>query len=530
MPSATEFQPLTLVAGTKKGWWCAIAGAVLAGAALRVYGLDFGLPDVYYPDEFRKMRVVRGMMARGSLDPEYALHPPLLLYAAWFFRWMMVILGVGPADERTGIVLAGRAVSAVAGSASILLVGLIGRRVFGVFAGALSALLFASFPLHVTCSRYFKEDALLLFFVLAALCVLLKALDEDRPRLFVAAAFLGGMALASKWTGILTLALFIPAPWLKSGRSNPDRKWMGHVVLAIGAFVIGFLLCCPFALLNPQEYLAGITAERNHALGGHRGWKIQTLRYFFGFYLAKGIIPGTHLLAVIAAFVGVFVCHKLRYARFLIVLACLFYFAAELTPSKPLPQPERYVLLCLPFVALFAAALIERATHALSFSIRCVAAALLLFFPLSRSIALASSIESDTRKAMKQWISAHVPRGAVIVTAGSSAALPQLAANRYHVLALREIVQNDKEHAIDKLRASGADFLLYGSSIHPRFDSIRPPRSAASDRFLSEAGLEFPITYSLDEPEYRYAFHNPKLVLFNLSAPKASGSAPQSEK
>lgn len=86
------------------------------GAALRFYDLDFGLPDNYHPDEVPKVNSIMSMYNSGDLNPRYFLHPSLLLYLSYFVNSFMHFFGLFEGDFRETAFLAGRGVSAVAGS------------------------------------------------------------------------------------------------------------------------------------------------------------------------------------------------------------------------------------------------------------------------------------------------------------------------------------------------------------------------------------------------------------------------------
>ncbi|NDC39794.1 MAG: phospholipid carrier-dependent glycosyltransferase, partial [Proteobacteria bacterium] len=160
-----------------------LGGLVLFAGAVRFYGLSFGLPANFHPDEVPKVNAVMRMVDHGDLNPRYFLHPSLLLYSCYFVNTILQYVGSFFGVEgtfRETAFLAGRVVSATAGTLSVGLVYLIGRRLYGSFAGFTAALLLAVFPLHVTCSRYLKEDALLVFFFLTCIALTLKAAQEKR--------------------------------------------------------------------------------------------------------------------------------------------------------------------------------------------------------------------------------------------------------------------------------------------------------------------------------------------------------------
>jgi 4-amino-4-deoxy-L-arabinose transferase-like glycosyltransferase len=93
------------------------------------------------------------------------------LYLTAIFGKIFNLVGLVILDI-DGMLYSGRAVSAVAGILSVYLVFLLGRRLISSPTGLLAAALLTFMPLHVTCSRYMKEDSLFTMFVWLAVAML----------------------------------------------------------------------------------------------------------------------------------------------------------------------------------------------------------------------------------------------------------------------------------------------------------------------------------------------------------------------
>src|SRR5687768_16839018 len=118
---------------------------LLIGAAafvLRVFGLQYGLPAVYNPDEVAIMARALSF-AKGTLNPHNFLYPTFYFYV--LFAWVGVYLAFvwvtgGVASiaalqqlyftSPTAIYTAGRLLGAVAGALSPLAVFRLGHRLF----------------------------------------------------------------------------------------------------------------------------------------------------------------------------------------------------------------------------------------------------------------------------------------------------------------------------------------------------------------------------------------------------------------
>ena len=141
--------------------------------------------------------------AYGTL-PQY-----LLAAVAHLLAWLTHVTGGrfappdgGTWDDFNHFTLVGRALSALFDAGSVLLAGLIGRRLAGRWAGMLAAAFVAVIPFEVQVSHYYAVDTLLLFFVLLTLyaCVRLvqaPALAQTRD-----AAGSGRVWRAGLFTGV----------------------------------------------------------------------------------------------------------------------------------------------------------------------------------------------------------------------------------------------------------------------------------------------------------------------------------------
>src|SRR5918992_2181244 len=147
-----------------------LAAIAAVALVLRVVGLQFGLPAVYNPDEVAI--VARALtFAKGTLNPQNFLYPTFFFYI--LFAWLGVYLGFvwltgGVSSlaqlpqlyfaDPTGIYTAGRALGALSGTATVLLLYRFGARLTDSRAALAAATFLAVAPLHVRDSHYIKHD------------------------------------------------------------------------------------------------------------------------------------------------------------------------------------------------------------------------------------------------------------------------------------------------------------------------------------------------------------------------------------
>ena len=102
---------------------------------------------------------------------------------------------------------AGRALSALADVGSILMVFVLGRRMFSPGAGLLAAAFTAVAVIHVQNSHFYRPETFSVFFTLAAFWAMLRMVEEKRLRDSALLGLMVGLALAPK---VNVLPLLLP--------------------------------------------------------------------------------------------------------------------------------------------------------------------------------------------------------------------------------------------------------------------------------------------------------------------------------
>jgi 4-amino-4-deoxy-L-arabinose transferase-like glycosyltransferase len=189
-----------------------LALVLAAGAALRFYGLGWGAP--YYHFHIDEHVVFSGadMIARSpreaALSPKFFMYSPLPMYILIVVRWIWQAatatrLDLGVPHDEIVFTLLGRAISATIGTATIVVVYAVARRVGDWRSGLLAAGLTAFGVLHLRESHFFTTDIPMTFFSVVTLWMLLPIVDEGitwRRDLAVSLAF--GAALLCKYTAV----------------------------------------------------------------------------------------------------------------------------------------------------------------------------------------------------------------------------------------------------------------------------------------------------------------------------------------
>lgn len=495
----------------------AIFFIVLLGGALRFYGIAFGLPNNFHPDEVPKVNALMRMIEHGDLNPRYFLHPSLLLYSTYFLNNVFHYFGM-EGQWRDTAFLAGRAVSAIAGTLSIYFIYLIGRRIYGRAVGLFSASLLAVFPLHVTCSRYMKEDALLLCLVLATTVLVLKAVYEQRSWLLFVAAFVAGCSASAKYSGMLSGAIVFGAPWLKTRSWLPDKRLLIITVAALTLMPLGFVACTPYSVIDSSKFIKDFQSEQHHMERGHT-IPLDAWSQYWMYHVYSSILPGMSVFSAVLGIIGMgLLLWRRRFEDLMVVgLILLFYLPAEWVKAKPAPQPERYILPCLPFLAIALAEGLQILAAAMSRSAlrRAIPAltACALLIPTMRSVNLASELMTDTRSEMAKWMTENLPRGSKVYLDWKPYA-PRFWDNEFQITYVpRATILNNLN--LSNLRKSDQDYLVLSSLFYDRYFS-QPHGDASLRQRFREVFEQVPVVKQFSPQYGTYGFHNPMLTLFSL--------------
>lgn len=414
---------------------CFIAAAALA---LRVAGLQYGLPAVYNPDEVAIMARTLSF-AKGSLNPHNFLYPTFYFYV--LFGWLGVYLAfmyisgrAGSLDalqrlyftEPSGLYTAGRALGALAGTATVLLVYRLATRLTNRRAGLAAAAFMAVAPLSVRDSHYVKHDVFATMLVVAAYAAIVRvwpapSAEEPGRRQVLLASGACGAAFSTHYYCIflaLPLAWAIVQAWRVRGWACVVRM----LLLACACAAAVFLALSPFLLVEPLTAWRDIVANRaivvDRAVAD--GAFAPALRYVDVLWHDSIGAP-----VVLLGCAGALWMIAVAPARALLLLAFPLPFFAFISNTVP---ASRYLNPVLPFVAVFAAwfltVLAER-LRAKGWMFWCAVLACLV--PAGQASVRADLFfrQTDTRTLARDYIERSVPPGSTILVQPYSTPLTQ---------------------------------------------------------------------------------------------------------
>ena len=431
---------------------------LLVALVLRLLGLRYGLPAVYNPDEVAIMSRALAF-AKGDLNPHNFLYPSFYFYAlfAWEGQTALAAVATRAVDsfgafqrefffDPTRVFVAGRLLTALLGTATVVATGLLGVRIASRRVGLLAALLLAVAPLHVLNSHYVKHDVpVTLLIVLAYLAYerlwslppkggsyrstkgqggSYRSAKEEADTVhtqgsgsfrlqaegpLIAAAAITGIAFSTHYYAIF---LAIPLAWSAARGASSARDAVRRIAIAALMSAAVFFLLSPFILVEPATALRDIRANRQIVVDR----AVDNLGYIAtaASYGRLLLFDTVGLPAALLAIAGLFVSARRDPHRTLWLLAFPVPFLLFIAGTVP---ASRYLVPIVPFVTLFAAvALVEL------WRPRFLNVGLLLFL-VAFGIAGVESYrtvrfmrQTDTRTLALDYIRAHIPSETTILT------------------------------------------------------------------------------------------------------------------
>lgn len=401
---------------------------ILAAAlCLRLWGVGYGLPFIFHPDENRQILDSLGMAERMSVLPqEYsypALHKYLIVFVngAYFAAGRLFGLFEDPSDfalkfleGRSSVFLLSRLLSVAFGTALCLLVYRMGARLFSKSAGLIALALTAGMFHLIQHSQWAIADIFLAFFTTAALTYMMVSLREPTGANTAFAFLFTGLTISTKPQGFFLIVpllmsqvfICVDRGGLNIGRSLRDFSAGFAVLLAAAlagnlAWIFDFNAVYEKFNMLSQVARLGISSKEPFTPG------LLTLLKWFSVELVRQEGP---LGAVLIA--GVVYAAFIRSRKDLLLLSYLavFFFAVR-------DWGIRYLHLFVaifPVLCLFAAAMAEKVFLRARF--KGWASALVVagvVFP-SASFSIEASIVKgrlDTRTEARQWVESHIAAG-----------------------------------------------------------------------------------------------------------------------
>lgn len=416
---------------------------VLASLALglRLWGIGFDLPNLYHRDEAKYVSIPISILKTGDYNPHFFNYPTLFFYllAGAYIILLLFLASRGRIGHLDGLTLpeqvlqnvvgratmpsqflVGRALVALGGVLTVLLVYWIARQLYGRRAGWLAALLLSVSPTHVRNSHFIAPDVVMLLIVMASFAFSYRVWLNGQRRDYVLAGLLAGLAVSTKYNAYpIVVPLVLAHLW--QCRAKP---WLSmELLLAAVAVAVGFLLGTPYALLDLPAFLNGVAFEmRHYATIGDPGIEGQNALWWYARYLTR--TEGLLLLLAAAATIRGLLARD-RKTLFVVSFPLVYM----LLVSFYVVKNDRTILAVMPFLAILAGALvdrvlvlvfdraegIQRSTPLLCTTVGAIALAIVVW-PAWQTLQINQRFaRDDVRTETTQWMEAKLSPGSRVV-------------------------------------------------------------------------------------------------------------------
>ena len=408
---------------------------ILLGLAVRIIGVDFGLPLLCHNDE---SVIVNYALAygKGDLNPHFFKVPPFLSYLMFFLYGIFFLAGkiLGSFQnvmdfgyrflaDPTAFYLIGRLFCGVFfGTMTIPLMYLLGKRVFNERTGLLAALFLSMNFLHVRNSHYIYFDIPLVFFTVLFFIILYKVFEKNKILGYMTGGLVLGIAISVKYSAVI---LAVPASIISAMNILRFRSGFRDTLMKnIAAFlfvVLGMFVSNPYMFIDHPFFLDTIS-------------RMPFFTPPFWFHLKVSLVGALGFSMCVAALVGGFISLKKRNRFSAVLLSFFICYYLVLTRSSQLA--ERYVFPIVPIALLMAAYCVDtlisktkkRNKKYLFGTIFCV----LLMFPSAAKVYYSDRLftEKDTRQVFRDWANENIPAGTKIAIDGTGELTSVLPQNR----------------------------------------------------------------------------------------------------
>ena len=304
-PFSNPRQYLTL--NGRVSWPFFVLAAIVAVAlALRLHGIDWDGGYGFHPDErdiyFRSDCMYRlltddpnastcGYVAdnpeaepglgglryffdaeRSPLNPHWFPLGSILIYVLVFVRSVVELFtDVGGLDMR----FAGRTLSALADVGSVLMVFVLGRRLYGRNVGLLAAGLTALAVIHVQHSHFYRPETFTVLLTVASIWATLRMVEKRRLRDSVLLGVILGLALAPK-VNVLPLLAPLALGYGYCVLDEAEGRWdeitprmlqrvAGHAALAAAVAIGVFFITTPYAFIDIEAFVSDVMLQTRMA-------------------------------------------------------------------------------------------------------------------------------------------------------------------------------------------------------------------------------------------------------------------------
>ena len=409
---------------------------LLIGFLLRSWGVDFGLPGKYRPDEELFVSPALGFHS-GDLNPHLFIYPTFYMYvlsavykvydwvgtAGGLFQGNNFLTFAQDTDQAT-IYHLGRCVTLCFGLATLWAVYALCRRRFDVKTAVVAMTILAMSFIHGRESKFITSDVPFTFFVVMSMFGMPGLAALGRWRDYALVGFMVGLAVSTKYTalfvGTAAAAMHLYGVFYLR-RTWALREQLWKPLFSLGLLVVAIFLTSPYVFLDWRGCSEAFLAHQKNVM---QGWNNFGIDFGLQWVITRGLGIGMGTVATVLAAVGFLLLLRKpskifsKHVLSLDIIAFTIAFLAILIRSKYLFM--RYFVPLAPIIAIMAAVAVVKIAYLLrrdwqkkalliALTLACVAEPT---YRLVRTNLL--FCRTDTREQLREWMKMNLPEGAQV--------------------------------------------------------------------------------------------------------------------
>lgn len=244
---------------------------------LNMWGITYGLPDIYFSDEFRVV-----WRAFHLNDDEVSLfkYPHLFMHLLVFIYKSYLVIAqiinftstsdiyISFSHNPTPYYLIARIIVAIMGTATVFMTYLVGKIMFHKGVAAASAAFLAGSPLFVLLSHEAKVEIPMALFIMIAFYYSILLMKTGQFKYYILAGVFSGFAMSTKYPGAISVVALMAAHFMSSseGKNKRTVSPMGVKITFFALLVFGILIVMAGFYVQPMHIIS--FTERHIASDG----------------------------------------------------------------------------------------------------------------------------------------------------------------------------------------------------------------------------------------------------------------------
>lgn len=393
---------------------------------LNIYGITWGLPSLWYPDEPETIEKIIIPMAKNfDLNPHLFYKTSFYYYFLLFFLSpyfiFLKVFGIGfePYIKFVGnTALIARLLSAATGTFGVYLAYRIGENIRNRRTGIIAALLLAVNIGYVAFSHFAMMEILLLVEVLLLIYLFFKYTDSGDKKILYWISFLSGLSISTKYNaGLFIVVVLLLVHCLRIQKALPEKNKKYRIFRLLfrkplfysgGLVITGFIAGTPYSILDYKTFSSFIIMQSFFTKGYGLIRSAFTWQNNFNFLKDGFGTPLFYLImaALIYTFIRILLYKKIKEIFLFIIPLLYFLYIGSWDISA-----FRYLLILYPFLILTGAFFINDiyekgndVTKSVSIII-----ILIIFYTFGYTLNGILAFTSDTRETAGRWIEKNIP-------------------------------------------------------------------------------------------------------------------------